>query len=217
MKKGDKIVQEIISNPEDEGLPNELLREFQKGYPIENLRILMQYEDEQISKSAVWIASELGDKCCLFIEDIISFLSHRMKYIRFFAIDCILSCSVQDDGTGIAKAISLLEDTESSVRWKALHFLSRVTITHLEKGMAYYKSKHRDSLHTSGIQLLIDATNKKHEDIMVLLNNEIPLLRKYGVAAAARIFDYNPEFLRIAFKSNDLDIKEFAEDFLRFK
>lgn len=217
MKKGDKIVQEIISNPEDERLPNDLLREFQKGYPVENLSLLMQCKDEQVCKSAVWIASELGDKCCLLFEDIIRFLSHRMKYIRFFAIDCILSCSASDDGEGIAKVISLLEDIESSVRWKALQFLSRATIAQLEKGLAYYESKQRDSLHTSGIQLLMDANNKKHENVMVFLNSEIPLLRKYGAAAAARIFDYNPELLRIASNSNDSDIKEFSEDFLRLK
>jgi hypothetical protein len=60
-----------------------------------------------------------------------------VPYVRFFAIDAVLTSATSDDGKVLAKAIALFSDSERAVRWKAGHFLSKATRAQLDASLPY--------------------------------------------------------------------------------
>src|SRR5215471_421079 len=63
--RAEELTKRLLDNPrsqEADVLITDLLTEFHRGYPLENLRPLFFYEDEDVVVAGAWIASELGRK-----------------------------------------------------------------------------------------------------------------------------------------------------------
>jgi len=118
--------EEMISetlNPDIEdrdGLAHDLLNEFFRGYPIENLKLLINSEHLSARGTASFIATELGKLAAPLLEDIASLLSHPTPRARYDALETLWKCATYKDGWAIAAVLRHLEDPWPGVRTGAI-------------------------------------------------------------------------------------------------
>jgi hypothetical protein len=219
LKKAAQLISDIMRTPSvcDDGvIANDLLREFQRGYPIEELTSLLTHQDDTVVKTGVFIASELGRRARPVLEAVVRLLSHPAMAVRYDAIDSVLSCTGSEDGEQVAKVILLLGDTEGPVRRKVLDFISRASRGQLEAALAYFETTQSDSAYASALRALIHKGTRPDE-VVSLMRNENAILRMIGVVAAARMGADGVDSLVFARSVGDEDIRRFANDVLALK
>ncbi len=216
MDYANHLIERIVSAPQHERvgiLSNELLREFQRGHPLDDLRPLLRSDDGDVIATAIWITSELGEKCRPLLSDVVPLLAHPLKRIRFWALDC-LYWTVPKDGCNLVEAFKLLEDPEPGVRWKALDVLSRLSKEQVQAAASCLDAKSSDSPHLQQLRWLISSDASRPDGIKSTLRSADQIVRKYGVAAAARLRKEHPELLVYASNLDDPDVGKFASDLL---
>jgi hypothetical protein len=211
-----KLMQEIMAqsdpNSSEVGdLTNELLREFQRGYSLENLRPLLHSENERLLNTGIWIASELGEKGKPLLSDVSPLLSHPARRVRYFAIDCILLWAGPSNGRELALAVTLMEDNDSAVRWKAIDFLSRASREQLRAALSHLEVTEPKSTSVAGLAWLLGPSGTNPKQVVSALQSPNDLLRKYGAVAAARMFKENREPFTYAQSIDDPEIRRFTE------
>ncbi len=210
MSVGSAILRQIESGDKDESLVHQLLAEFNRSYPVTELQKLFLSKDVSIVKNAAWIASELGEKGKPILSATADLLSHSSKYVRFFAIDSILTCATAEDAVIIAKAVSLLADPEQSVRWKAMDFLMRATQVQLRAAGSHSSVTNFHNFFT-WIAVLVEDENPDTERIVSFLKSDDPVERRFGAAAAARALKRTATPFKYALTCEDKEIRQFAE------
>lgn len=214
MSRDDEIqvlLHRVERDPGNGLLANELLREFHRGYPVENLRVLTSSDDEEVVKTGVWLASELGARCRSILSDIETLLGHPCANIRYFAIDCILSASRRGDGGLVARVLRLMEDESAAVRRKAMDFATRIPLERLSEALAAVGSSGFGTDHIAGIELVISSPISP-ENIEAFLRSDNRVRRRYGAIAAARVVKSLPQAFELALRSYDDDLRTFASD-----
>lgn len=212
-----QIIETMIGHPEacDDGvLVNKLLRHFHRGCPIENLRPLLASEHEKVVKVGIWLASELGSRAVALVDDVARLLDHPARYVRYFAMDCILTCTTRENENELAAVVSMLDDTDAAVRWGVLNFMSRATSSQLQGALAYFQRVNPGSLHAVGLRWLVGEGGRDPEEAVSFIRSDNAVLRKYGVVAAARMAKLTREPLVVACSLRDQDVSGFAEDIL---
>jgi hypothetical protein len=206
------LIERIESAPENDRvgvLSNELLREFHRGYPLDDLRRLLHSCDHNLVATAIWITSELGVKCRPLLDDVVPLLAHPVRGIRFWALDCIF-WTLPQNGCDLARAFGLLNDPDAGVRRAVLDLLARVSVEQIE---AAYRCPEDGALNPSqrnGLSWLTSDGSQVPEKIEANLKGSDPVLRKFGVVAAARLRKVRPEPLICASTVDDADVREFA-------
>jgi len=217
MKKVEKIIEQIITNPEvadDELLGDRLLQQFHRGAPLDYLRPLLQSPDERLASLGAWIASELGEKGKPLLGIVGSLLRYPAKQVRFWAIDCVLLWAGPSDGREISQAIRLIDDPEKAVRWKAMDFLFRASRGQLESALAFMGKEEPVSPNVLGLRWLLSNAGRDAETVEAELRSSSTQMRKYAAAAAVRISKENRHPLLVAASSDDLDIANLADRWL---
>lgn len=205
-----QLLQRVERDPGNGPLATELLRELHRGYPVESLRVLTSSDDEDVVKTGVWLASELGSRCRPILSDIEALLYHECTYVRYFAVDCMLSTLRAGDGEVVSRVLRLMEDESPAVRRKVMDFAARIPIARLEEILAAAEGSDLSDDHVAGIQLLTSLTSPDRIETFLLDSN--PIRCRYGAAAAARVFNEWPQFLQLAVRSGDDDLRIFASD-----
>ena len=122
MDRAEKLINHLLSHPdtsESDGVAYELLKQYQRGAPVESLRTLLFNSDDRLAGEAAWIASELPEGRPL-LHDIGALLAHRSREVRFWAIDCVHLWASSSDGREMAAASALIDDPDDAVQWKAM-------------------------------------------------------------------------------------------------
>lgn len=205
------LIERITAGPQNPRvgvLANELLREFQRGYPLDDLRMLLRSSDENVVETAVWIVSELGEKSRPLLGDVIHFLRHPSQKIRFSTLACLF-WTLPQNGCDLAEAFELLDDPEPGIRWKVLDILSRVSLEQIEAVRDCLERRRSDSSHLVGLRALLSA---EPAQIIAALSSQDASVRKYAFAAAVRVRKDRPEPLAYASTLDDDDIKGFLSD-----
>jgi len=207
---------EDIGESERGQLANELLREFFRGYPLDNLKVLLHSSNADALRTGVWIASELGKIAKPLLRDVAPLLKHPDGRVRFDAIDNALTCAGIGDGDVIATVLSCLTDQVGFVRWKALDFFIRASSEQLEQAAEYLEIGNIEgSEMVSALHWLMIDTARSSDTIKSKLNSLSPIERKIGVVAAARSSDPGDVLLRSAAESKDEDIQKIATSVLK--
>lgn len=219
--KGQRLLDDILSNPGSasvELLANELLRECHRGYPIKNLRCLLVSQTDDLVKAGVWIVSELGNKATPLLDNMSRLLNHSLSYVRFFAIDSVLTCATSKEDKAIVAVILMLNDNDASVRWKAIDFLSRATGEQLRAAHNHFMKSNLNSVHVVGLESLLEVYTRDIDVKAVsLLQNANSVLKKYGVALATRIAMLNINPLLTATSLDDFDVQKYAKAMIKLK
>ena len=96
---------------------NKLLKEYWRGYPLENLSIMLRSDNERMVKNGVQLAWELKQDAKPVLNDLVVLLSHRLPYVRGHVAQCVLWCAGSHRGGAIGRAVSLIDDPDPRVRW----------------------------------------------------------------------------------------------------
>lgn len=211
--RAEKFLMQILMRPDSHNgaLMNDLLTEFHRGYPLENLRPLLHAENQEVVTIGTWIASELGERGRPLLQDVSPLLRHPAKKVRFSAIDCILLWATPSNDRELASVISLLDDPEPGVRWKVMDFLFRATTEQLQSALDYFELAIPKSPHIRKLQWLLDPESIEPKKVITALQSQDALMRRYAVAAAARISSINRDPLLCASSNSDADVKNFAD------
>jgi HEAT repeat protein len=216
MEYAKHLIERIASAPEHERvgvLSTELLREFHRGYPLDDLRQLLSSKDENLVAVAVWIVSELGEKSRPLLGDLVHLLVHPVKGIRFWAVDGLF-WTLPHNGCDLAEAFKLLDDPESGVRWKVLDVLSRLSREQIGAAYGCLEARGSDSSHLLGLRWLLSDQALAPASIVTALRNADPIVRKYALVAAVRLRKEHPEALIYASTVDDADVRKIASDLL---
>jgi len=191
----------------------DLLDEFQNGYSLDRLSDLLKAAEPQAVRAGMWIASELGVGARPLIGQIAGLLHSPVAAVRFLALECLLACAEPSDASAVTQALSLVEDSESSVRWQMLMFLANVPRPVLEAARQVCADEMVDLLHIKGLDLLLHGHS--HQATIAIyegLKSRHRVTSAYAAAGAARIVRYDSGPLRIALESQDAIIRRFAAD-----
>jgi hypothetical protein len=203
MDKIDSLILQIQRGHGDGEAVNLLLNEFYHEPDLEKLLRLLNSPKEKIVEAGMWVVSELGARCVPIEKNIQSFLVHPSKRVRFFAIDSLLTSSIDPQAT--AKVLDLLHDLEEAVRWKAIDYAVRVKTELLASAITFWNENERNK------NLLLKICRKELDlpAAKTLLVSDSSLERKLGIIAAVRL-DYLG-LLKEAVRNNDSDIRSFAK------
>ncbi len=212
--RAERLTKLILANPNAPQVgvvANDLLREYHRGYPLENLRPLLVHDDPSVVKTGAFIASELGAKGSPLLSDIVRLVGHPEKSVIFDVIDCVLLWATPSNKSELASVVTLLSDPESGVRWKAMDFLSRASAEQLGAALSFLEGKEPNSVNVRGLRWLVGSHASVPQDVKTVLQSQEEVLRKYGVVAASRMYRTSPEPLAYAASLNDPDVKHFAD------
>jgi hypothetical protein len=210
MSRGEKLIGEIVDgSSRDIGVvANELLGEFSKGLPVNHLAALLASDEERVVKSGIWIVSELGKRARPLAEDVGRLLRHSGPYIRFFAIDSLLTTTDREQGHLVAGVIRLLNDDSEIVRQKALDFLVRASPAQLE-GAASTLDLHepREPALAAKLRWLLNQDVVNRPEIIDALRSASDSDRRFGAAAALRHRMLDGDVLALAESSPDPEVR----------
>ncbi|MGA2597104.1 MAG: hypothetical protein ABSH09_08950 [Bryobacteraceae bacterium] len=217
MDSANNLITKMAAAPDSsavESLANELLKQYQRGSPLDSLRRLLASESDRLVDKGVWIASELGSDGKPLLPDIVRLLGHRSKKARFWSIDCILLWAGLSNGYEVASVVPLVDDLEEAVRWKAMGFLALAAREQLEAAVGQLAVADPESVYLGELRWTLASAGADPDQISDSLKSPSSLRRKFAAAAAFRIAKTDPETLRRAARSNDQEIAQFAGDML---
>jgi hypothetical protein len=204
----DTLVEVLQEQPGNDAAASALLDAIAHGCPVERIEALLISNDERVVKVGAWIGSELGEMFRPLLHHTVNLLRHNASYVRFFAIDCVLTCATEDDALELASVVMLLRDPESSVRWKTLGFLTRAADFQLRG--ALNRLLGLDERLGEGLAWLMSQPGVS--ELLWKIHSDDAILRKFGVAAAVRSGTKDEMVLNAARDSADADIAGFAAD-----
>lgn len=195
----------------DESSAHALLPAFFSGFPVERLRELLQSTNDGSVRAGAWLASELGPRSAPLIADLALLLRHESRYVRFFVLDAILVGASDRDGAVLARAIALIRDLDEAVRWKAINFVARTTISQLRAALHFLQ----DDLAVEVRWLTANEEKADADEIMQKLCGIDRVGRFVGLVAAIRHMKRDRSLLLAAAASTDWEVSEIAHEWLR--
>ncbi len=205
------LISKIIAG-EDGSYANDLLVECFRGFPIHELRQLLNSDLEEAVRTGVWILSELGIRACPLVNDVAQLMGHPSAYVRFFAIDVVQVCTTPEDAHLSARTINAILDEDETVRWKALRYLSRVDYNVIVTTLGALEGDELITAIDWLIRVVPSRRNAQH-DIADRLCSTSKCDRMVAVVAASRLGEMG--VLEKAVQSSDFDISQFAKDELK--
>ena len=194
-------------------LSNELLREFHRGYSLNELRKLIRSDNPVLVATGAIITDELGVKCRPLLDDLAPLLNNPMKGVRLDALSCAL-WSLPQHGCLLAKAIALLDDPEEGVRWKAFDNLCRLSREQVEAANACAEVRTLGASHKDGLSWLLSNSALVPGEVELTLRSKDPVMRRYGAAAAVRLREQDRRPLLYASTVEDAEVRKFASSLL---
>lgn len=192
-------------------LQNRLLREYQRGYPLENLLPLLHSNDERSVYTGMFVASELGMKGKPLLNDVFPHLKDPDKWIKGMTLDCILMWAEPSNRVELGSGVGVLEDAEPANRWSAMNYLALLPREKLQGALSYWEATNPASAHSHGLRWLLSGDATSPERVIAALQDKDRVMRMYGVVAAARMSTHNKEPLLCASRIDDPDVKHFSD------
>lgn len=213
----DDLINELKSEPnlaQDGPFMNKLLAAVRRPSAVRRIEELILSSDERLVEGGAWLASELGSDGSKLLRTICRTLPQTSKKARFWSLDCILLWAGVDDGPCIGSALKLIEDSDRTVRWKAMSFLERASIEQLLAGTRFLEIADPNSRLTQEMKWLVSEDSRDSNQVVMRLRLTDATARKIAVAAAARQAPLNDQMLRDALRSPDDECAAFARDML---
>lgn len=209
----EELIEALRKSPGDGGIANELLRQMFRGYPVENLRQLLNDERDTVVEVGVWIASELAEKAAPVVSEVQALLKHHNERIRYLAINTILTTPPKKDDLAIVEIINLTDDPSEIVRQNGIRFLSGVQVERLRAVLESSDKLNLSSIQLNGINLVVEFREQYDLDkLMRVIKDSDRALLKYGLAAIGGVYSEVSEVIKFALRHGDQDSKVFASN-----
>jgi hypothetical protein len=217
MSETDVLARRILDSKDWGIAANELLSEFHRGRPVEQLRPLLRSREPLVVRAGSFIADELGSKAAKLIDVVSELINFPDRHVRGNVIGSLLNCATADHPSQIAAVVSLLDDPDWPIRWKTMEFLSRAAPHQLQAASRHFQRLDASSGHAAGLNWLLSEDGREPAQINAWVSSDSPLSRKYGVIAATRIASLNEQPLRSTTSSPDEDVHRFADSMLQMR
>jgi hypothetical protein len=207
------LVSIALVNPDefiDKGLGNDLLIQFLRGYPIENLRKLLDHEDERIIRVGLWIASELPGKIEPILEKIKTFSNSNNSKFRYIMLDILACESITELFYCVLES---MDDPEIVVQRKEIDIMINLSLDNLKNIYKSIEIRDATSVHKGYLQLLIGEASR--DVIDRCLNDKNSISQKYGLIAAARSYGSFSDLVVVAANSENPSVRAEANFLLR--
>jgi hypothetical protein len=206
-ERGDMLIQQMLRG-QNGAAANELVGELCRGYPVVNLRPLIHSDQDAVVKSVAWILSELGDLAAALMPEIGVLLGHPARYVRFFALEAVLNAARETDGAIIAKAVQLIGDSDSVVRWKAMTLLAWARRGQLLASVPFLRGAVKDRVVWLSEP---EAPENVLDEARQLLKHGDAASRLFGAAAAVRLHAQDGGLIDLALASFDQEVSGFVQ------
>jgi len=131
----EKMVATILNKPHmcaHTSISNDLASAVYARNCPELLIPLLESQNDEILRTSIWIASELGQKSYPLLPFTNKLLTHHDAYIRYYALDCILASTqcIYTNTNGLYESIikkiyACLSDPDENVREKATAIIEK--------------------------------------------------------------------------------------------
>lgn len=182
-----------------------------RGYPVENVSMLLQSDNEVVTQSGAWIASELGRDARPILNCLLPLFKHRNVRVRYYSVETVLTAASDENGEIVGGAVALITDQERPVRQMAFQLMTRADSSLLAAGLLFIEDP--------GTAALLEWVLKGEGDsgdIEVRLHESNSLKQVFAVIAAARIYTRSPQYLQVATSLGESDAHSFAISELRW-
>jgi hypothetical protein len=213
---GDQLIDLLLAGDltqDEEGeAASDLLSRVLGGYPAHNLSRLIHSDSSHAVDSGAFVVAELGAQAGQVMDEVDFLLGHPSRNARFDALDAVLAGASSEDGSVLAKAVSLVADPDQAVRMKALKFLANATQDQLLAATPYLRDRDAAEL----VAWLVTAgSDPAHvPDILNRLEDGEKEPRMFAAAAAARGGRKSWLGIEQAAASDDPDIRSFASNLI---
>ncbi len=197
----------------DGKIANDLLSEFWRGYPIENLRRLFA---PAARGAAAFLVSELGEKARPLIGEIVGLVDADNPRIRGDAILALSMCTTWEDGWAVGKVITALDDPHDGVRRTTVDALRYMESRTLEAGFRYLQDERPNSAYArfkSDFLILERRPSEAAATLKRLLTADDTTTRLFGAAMAVRPRKFiDVAFVALGEASSDPEIRKTVRD-----
>ena len=193
---------------------NELLRELLRSGDMEPLRPLLHDDDDGVTETGAWIASEVGATGPQLVDDVVPLLRHRVPAVRFWAVDALASMTEAAHVERFAAVAELLDDPDPGVRWKLALVLARARTWQLRSAIDHAESRAGD---IAPLEWLLSVRGADPREVTEHLSDADARWRLAAVAAAVRLRSTDSSPLQLATRSADPVVKRVARDSLKLK
>jgi hypothetical protein len=203
--RGDDLVTGLLDGAvaDPDAAASDLLSQVFGGYPVDRLRPLLRSGRPEAVRAGMWVVAELGERAADLLDDVAGLLDHPSRYVRFFALDSVLSAADTRHGAVLTRAAELIADPDDAVRWKTMHLLARATDTQISAIDGPVGQR------VGGLIALSDG------DLVARLADDDRTVRLLAAAAAARRAGADPAALDAAIAADDPEVSSFAEEYDR--
>lgn len=212
---GLRLIENLKKNPEKFGGEDQyqLLEEYFHGLSKETLRDLLGYEDKYIRELTLWIISELGETTAEdFLEEAASQMNDDNPVIYYYSSEIVAYYGTDKYMDDFMRVFVFFEHSNAKIRTLSMYNISKLTDSRIKEAYAYSVSnKILGDLHEKGLLSLIHINTLTASDITAMLNSDDSIIRKYGVIAAAKVYEKYPEIIKESVNSEDLDVQEYAK------
>lgn len=209
------LLSRLLSDPDvftKSGLGYDLLQCFFRGYSINNLIPFLRHENVTVVKNAIWIASELKNSAVNLIDDAVLLSRHQDSYIRYYAMCVIIFGTRHAQQEQFSYVAERLEDSNVYIAGRATDLLSRASDSQLTAAKRAFEQNQSALDHVRGLSTLLVARSSDPTSIESMMESERLLERRYGLAAAKRVYDRFPHLIEKAAQSNDAVLNEAATE-----
>src|SRR5690554_6268067 len=165
------LVRRLESSPQrfvKSGAGYALLQEYFKGYPVETLRPWLVSDDYYINKLALFIASELGDKACSLVQDVLPFFSSNDPEFIYYALDVVIVCS-HEYPKELVYILHTLNSTNESLRRRAMFLVSRMRPEEFLRALRVLQIEVPKGVHIEGLSNLVNADQISVEVVRTMI------------------------------------------------
>lgn len=212
----DEMVDKLLdpfSDTTDGVVVNNLLDEFWRGYPIENLRRL--FVPATIGNAA-FLVSELGQRVRPLIREVADLLEDETPRVRGDAVSALARCATWEDGWAVAKVIKAIDDPNDGVRSTACKALRYMESSQMRAGLEYLHLHEPTSVFATfrNAFLAIETPPRKAVPTLEkLLHSDDPVARRFGAAMIVRPRLYiDPAFVALSASVEDAEVTKLVED-----
>lgn len=212
--EGTQLIQELLTDTTkfyEQGKGYQLLEAYFEGLPVETLRPLLNHQDRRVRREAAWVASELSCEACSLIHDAIPLVYDGDPDIQYCALEIVIVCSVAENVDQFIHIVRALQSNNKLIRGLAMKLVSNADVSQLEAGLrAFSFPSSVDEQHKQGLTNLLKGSLLAGEQVLKMIDDNSPLIRKYGAIVAKKLMELFPELIVHAISSNDSDVRKFS-------
>jgi HEAT repeat protein len=213
-ERAERLTRQLLSSPQKIyrlGGWWGLLEEFWDGYPVENLRPLLRSDEYYVRRAALAIASELGDKVCKVVSEVLPVFQSDEPALIYDALRVAANCS-RGEPKVLCELLTAMESPYVQVCSRAMQFVARLAS---KRGPRSFVAAMDaliavgEEVHVEGLSYLINADKLSGDEVLELMQRDTVLLRQYGALVAWRERDLLPELVEAAWSIDDEGVQEF--------